>query len=76
MIRRCKITWLLFADDLVLLASSKSGLQHALNGVAAACDVVEIKINTSKTEVLHLFKKSSPMFSANWQPIIEEGGKV
>ena len=38
-IRRCKISWLLFADDLVLLASSESGLQHSLNGFATARDI-------------------------------------
>ena len=53
-IGRCKISRLLFADDLVLLASSESGLQHGLNGFAAACDIAGMKISTSKTEVLHL----------------------
>ena len=53
-IGRCKITKLLFSDDLVLLASSESGLQSALNVFAAACDIAGMKISTSKTEVLHL----------------------
>ena len=51
-IGRCKISRLLCADDSVLLTSSESGLQHALNGFAAACD--GMKINTSNAEVLHL----------------------
>ena len=38
---RCKISRMLFADDLVLLASSESGLQHAINGFAAACGIAE-----------------------------------
>ena len=42
-IRRSKIIWLLFAKDLVLLVSSESGLQYALNGFAASCDIVEMK---------------------------------
>ena len=46
-IGRYKISRLLFADDLVLLAFSESGLQHALNGFAAACDIAEMKISTS-----------------------------
>ena len=53
-IGRCKISRLLFADDLVLLALSESGLQHALNGFAAACDIAGMKISASKNEVLHL----------------------
>ena len=53
-IGRCKISRLLFADDLVLLAFAESGLQHALNGFADACDIAGMKISTPKTEVLHL----------------------
>ena len=57
-IGRCRISRLLFADDLVLLASSESGLQHALNGFAAACDIAGMEISTSKSEVLHLSRNS------------------
>ena len=53
-IERRKINRLLFADDLVLLASSESGLPHALNGFGAACGITGMKFSTSKTEVLHL----------------------
>ena len=53
-IGRCNISRLVFEDDLVLLASAKSGLQHAFDGFAAACDIAGMKISTSKTEVLHL----------------------
>ena len=57
-IGRCKISRLLFADDLVLLASSESGLQHALNDFAAACHITGMKMNNFKTEVLHLSRNS------------------
>ena len=54
-ILRCKISRLLFKDDLVLLVSSESGLQHALNGFAAASKISRLKISTSKTDrQLHL----------------------
>ena len=53
-IGRCNIFRLLFADDLVLLASSESDLQHALSGFTTDCDTAGIKISTSKTEVLRL----------------------
>ena len=52
-----KISRLLFADDLVLLADSVSGLQRALDGFAAACDYAGMKISTAKTEILHLSRK-------------------
>ena len=55
-IENCKISRFLFADDLVLLSSSESGLQRALNSFADACDTAAIKISTAKTEVLHLLK--------------------
>ena len=54
-IGRCKINRLLFAD-LVLLTSSESGLQQALNGFAAACNIAGMKTCTSKTEVLQLLR--------------------
>ena len=53
-IGNCKISRLLFADDLVLLSSTESGLQHALNSFADACNTTGMKISSAKTEVLHL----------------------
>ena len=53
----CKINRLLFADDLVLLSSTESGLQRALNGFADVRDnTAGMKIRTTKTEVLHLIR--------------------
>ena len=61
-IGNCKISRLLFADDLVLLSSTESALQRALNSFADACNnsfadacnTAGMKISTAKTEVLHL----------------------
>ena len=53
-IGNCKISRLLFADDLVLLSSTESGLQRTLNSFADACNTAGIKISTAKTEALHL----------------------
>ena len=53
-IGNCKISRLLFEDDLVLLSSTESGLQRALNSFADACSTAGMKISTAKTEVLHL----------------------
>ena len=56
-IGNCKISRLLFADDLVLLFSTESGLQRALNSFADACNTARMKISTAKTEVHSSFKK-------------------
>ena len=53
-IGNCKISRQLFADDLVLLSSTKSGLQRALNSFAGASNTTGMKISTVKTEVLYL----------------------
>ena len=53
-IGNCKISRLLFADDLVLLSSTESGLQRALDSFADTCDTDGMKKSTAKTEVLHL----------------------
>ena len=53
-IGNCNISRLLFADDLVLLSSTESGLQRALNSFADACNTAGMKISTAKTEVLHI----------------------
>ena len=55
-IGNCKISGLLFADELVLLSSTESGLQHAINRFGDACGTAAMKISTAKTEVLHLSK--------------------
>ena len=50
----CKISRLLFANDLVQLSSTESGLQRALYSFADTCNTAGMKISTANTEVLHL----------------------
>ncbi|VDP01790.1 unnamed protein product [Soboliphyme baturini] len=45
---------LLFADDLVLLASSETDLQCSLERFAAECDVIGMRVNASKPKNLAL----------------------
>ena len=52
-IGNCKISRLLFSDDLVVLSFTESGLQRALNSFADACNTAGMKMSTVKTEVLH-----------------------
>jgi len=54
-----RITWLLFADDLVLLVASEQGLQHGLDRFSTACNQTGMQISTKKTEVLCLSRHPS-----------------
>ena len=45
-----RIASLLFADDMVLLASSNHDLQHALRRFAAECETSGMKVSTSKSK--------------------------
>ena len=61
-IGKCKISRLLFTENLILLASAESGHYHELNGLAPTCDIDEIKISTSRNEILHLLRNPSQCF--------------
>ncbi|KAK3519761.1 hypothetical protein QTP70_003904 [Hemibagrus guttatus] len=52
-----RISSLLFADDVVLLAPSSQDLQHALGWFAAVCEVTWMRISTSKSKVMVLNRK-------------------
>ena len=64
-----KISSLLLADDLVLLSSTESGFQCALNSFAVAWDTAGIKISIAKTEV----------FRFSWNPdqcVLQRNGAI
>jgi len=52
------IASLLFADDVVLLASSGRDLQLSLERFAAECEAVGMRVNTSKSESMVLDRKT------------------
>lgn len=52
-----RIKSLLFADDVVLLASSGRDLQLSLDRFAAKCEAAGMKISTSKSETMVLSRK-------------------
>ena len=54
----CNVRCLLFADDLALLSSNKSDLQHALDRFSDACLDAGMKISTVKTEIVCLSRHS------------------
>ncbi|KAK9541149.1 hypothetical protein VZT92_001216 [Zoarces viviparus] len=51
------IASLLFADDVVLLASSDRDLQHSLGRFAAECEAAGMRVSTSKSEAMVLCRK-------------------
>ena len=61
-IGRCKISRLLFADNLVLQASSEFALLLALSSFGAVCDIAGMKINISKNEILHLLRNHAQCY--------------
>ncbi|XP_060781820.1 MAP/microtubule affinity-regulating kinase 3a isoform X3 [Neoarius graeffei] len=52
-----RIMSLLFADDVVLLASSICDLQHAVGRFAAECEAAGMRISTSKSVAMALSRK-------------------
>ncbi|KAK3571553.1 hypothetical protein QTP86_013185 [Hemibagrus guttatus] len=52
-----RISSLIFADDIVLLAPSSLDLQHALGRFAAECEAAGMRVSTSKSEAMVLDQK-------------------
>ncbi|KAK3548428.1 hypothetical protein QTP70_012986 [Hemibagrus guttatus] len=52
-----RISSLIFADDVVLLAPSSLDLQHALERFAAECEAAGMRVSTSKSEAMVLDRK-------------------
>ena len=54
-----KVQLLLFADDLVLLADSRQGLQDSFDRLSEYCQAWKFKINIDKTKVVVFYKNQS-----------------
>ena len=54
----CTVQRLLFADDLVLLDSTQNDLQQALDRFSDACSVAGMKISSTKTDTMCLYRQS------------------
>ena len=57
-VRNLEVSSLLYADDVILLASSVQDLQRALERFAAECEAAGMRISTSKSETMVLSRKS------------------
>ena len=54
-----KLNHLLYADDLVLMSESPSGLQHCINALDQYCATWGLDINTQKTKIIVFSKLSN-----------------
>ena len=65
-----RIASLLFAGDVVLLASSSQDLQHPLDRFIAECEAARMKVSSSKSEAMvHNWKK---VRDESFPPQVEE----
>ncbi|KAI3353924.1 hypothetical protein L3Q82_005129 [Scortum barcoo] len=62
-----RISSLLFADDVVLMASSSQDLQHVLERFAAECEAAGMRISTSKSEAMVLDRKRVEGSCLKWR---------
>ena len=53
---------LLYADNIILLAKSESELQKMLNTVYNWCSKWRLKVNSTKTKIMHFRNVKKPMF--------------
>ena len=62
-----KINSLLYADDLVILSRSKTGLQNCLNALSLYCDKWKLKINPKKTKIMIFQKRPKKSIDIKFQ---------
>ena len=73
------VNYLLFADDLVLLSESPSGLQNLINGVEKFCSQWHMLVNLTKTKVVLFNNRFVPIqnrgirFKFNNLPVEKKG---
>ena len=53
------LSCLKYADDLVIMSTSKNGLQNCLNNLETYCDKWKLEINTKKTKIMLFNKQGS-----------------
>ncbi len=71
-----RIASLLFADDVVLLVTSDCDHQYALERFAAECEAVGMRLSTSKSEAMILFRKKVGVVPDGGEEGAEPEGKA
>ena len=57
------MTYLMFADDLCIIAETPAELQSAINGLENYCKINALNINTSKTKCMAFYRGRPPTCS-------------
>ena len=63
----CRISILLYADDIVILAQSEHDLQEMINVIYNWCGKWQMEVNVSKTNVVHFRKLNQPKTNYNFK---------
>ena len=75
-----KLNSLLYADDLVVLSKSRTGLQTCLNKLSSYCNSWMLSINTKKTKVMIFQKRAKKctesVFNIDKQAIDRNSSKL
>ncbi|KAK3543034.1 hypothetical protein QTP70_008748 [Hemibagrus guttatus] len=71
-----RISSLIFADDVVLLAPSSLDLQRALGCFAAECEGAGMRVSTSKSEAMVLDQKKCGLHPPGWRGGPSSSGAV
>ena len=62
----CTISSLLYADDLVMIADSEQAMQTLLEKVHEWCSLWSIKVNSSKSAIVHFCQRSHSLTTASF----------
>ena len=68
----CKISVLIYADDLVLCSVTSDGLQAGVNALHELCMINHLTVNTAKSKVMYISrtnKRNLPVIYYNEKPL-------
>jgi len=61
-----KLNSLLYADDLIILSRSKTGVQNCLNTLSSYCKTWMLKVNPKKTKIMIFLKRPRKSVDINF----------
>ena len=61
-----EVKMLMFADDIVLIADTPTGLTHHVNALSDFCTWMDMSVNLNKTKAVVFLKGGRLMYYENW----------